>query len=532
MLAPSVDRARLAQPLPLRDYQRDCIKAIESAYARGVRRQVVTIATGGGKTVIFSHLISKLNRKTLVLAHTNELLQQARDKMLMVNPNLDVGIVNGFQKEHGAHVVVASIQSARQPETLAILKEADFELLIADECHHFAAESNRMVMAELGFDGTSDRLLVGWTATPFRSDERGLGEVFDEIVFEKSIGNLIEEGYLCPPRGVKVATDLDLKDLATRDWDYSSASLAKIMNTQELLGLTVQAYQENSEGRPTIAFGASVDHARGLRDAFLEAGISTALIHGEMLKKEREDLLDDYQNGDIDVLCNCSVLTEGFDAPHTSCIIVARPTKSRGLYQQMVGRGLRKHPGKHDCIVIDFNDTDHSLCSAVVLMPDAEAAHAQEEERKCKERKLKESLPGNLNSRLASAYIEFNLIDAAFNWKRDGTRYSINGTDIEIHIVPELVGKYRVVITDGTTTKLVADGLSFEYAFAAGEDIAKQYRDRFTLADKEAPWRGRPISKGQKAVFTKFNYSAGIDRLTCGQASDLMQSGALKRKVK
>lgn len=528
-----MSKSSLAQALPLRDYQRACIELIEQEQQRGINRQLVSIATGGGKTVIFAHLISRLNRKTLVIAHTNELLEQAKDKILMVNPMLDVGLVNGLHKELDHQVVIASIQSARQPDTLAALCNTGFEVLIADEAHHFAAESPRMVLEALGFYGNSEKLLVGFSATPFRTDEKGLGEVFDEMVFEKSVGSLIEERYLCPPRGVRVTTDLNLREVASNQDDFNSSSLEKVMNTEEVRALAIDAYLKHANGLPTICFGASVAHATDLAQSFLAHDIRAAVVHGSMSKEEREFVLESYRQGELTVLCNCMVLTEGFDAPHTQCVIVARPTRSKGLYRQIVGRGLRKYPGKTECVVIDFCDSAHTLCSAEILLTDAEAAYTKERERKQQERVLQEGLPEKLNKNLKKAYVCLNLLGDSFNWTRnEGNHVLVGNTNTKIHIVQSQNCGYRVVFVDGPITQLIADGLTFEFAFACAEDLAKKNREKFLLVDRDAPWRDRPITDGQAKVFASGGFKSGISQLTRGQASDLIGSGALRRKKK
>jgi ATP-dependent helicase IRC3 len=527
-IAAPQEKGRLQQ-LPLRDYQQDCLDAILSKYQEGVHRQLVSMATGAGKTVVFSHIIRRLECPTLVIAHTNELLGQARDKIRMVCPELDVGIVNGSIKELDSHVVVASIQSARQPETLHKLIERDFELLIYDECHHSASDTSKEVLSKLGFDGITNKLLVGFTATPFRQDERGLAEVFDEIVFEKSIGELIEEGYLCPPRGIRVAINLDLREVAQSQGDYSSKGMSLVMDTQELRGLAVRAYQEHAEGIPAIVFTCSVGHAKRLERDFKTMGVVAETIHGEMPRSERERILSGYKRGDIQVLCNCQVLTEGFDAPQTSCVIVARPTKSKGLYQQMVGRGLRKHPNKNDCVVIDFNDRAHTLCNAATLLRDAEVAEQQEKERQQREREILEDVPDRLNKKLKSAYVRANLFSESFNWTQEGNHYLLKGTDGFELWIGERDGLYKVVTRHGSQIGTLAEDLNFEYAFAAAEDYAAQHRELFILSDKGAAWRDLPISEKQKLIFRSKGYRAGVDHLTRGQASDLIASGALRR---
>ena len=177
--------------LKLRPYQEECLKSIQENYNRGISRQLVHLPTAAGKTVIFAHLIKLLIRKTIVLAHACELLGQAKEKINMIAPDLDVGIVKASCKEYDKPIVITSIQSARQSEILAELQKQGFELCIYDEAHRAAALSPRHILSSLGFYESSDNLLVGFSATPFRTDSKGRGEVFDKIVYKKSIKEMI-----------------------------------------------------------------------------------------------------------------------------------------------------------------------------------------------------------------------------------------------------------------------------------------------------------------------------------------------------
>jgi len=317
---------------PLRSYQKECLESIVANFRSGVARQLVSLHTGSGKTVIFSYLIKNMGLKALVLAHTTELLHQSKEKIQMVCGGLDVGIVNGFSKEFEKEVVISSVQSARIPKNLEKLKEQKFQIVIADEAHHYSADSQRMILNELGFGPGTDKLLVGFTATPFRSDSKGLGDIFDVVSYEKSIKEIIEQGYLCRPSGIKVPIHVDFSQVESSRGDFRTSSLAKVMDEPEINNIVTDSYVEKGEGRKTICFGTSVDHARNLQKSFESKGIPSGLIHGKMPTQERKQALEDFQDGRIRVLCNCQVLTEGFDSPDVSCVIIARPTTSRGLY--------------------------------------------------------------------------------------------------------------------------------------------------------------------------------------------------------
>ncbi len=515
--------------LPLRPYQNECLEAIRKCHIEGQHRLLVSLPTGAGKTVIFANLIKETSYRTLVLAHTCELLDQAKEKIQMICPSLNVGIVNASSKQFDSDVVVCSIQSAIVPSNLTKLSDQGFDLVIADECHHFAAESPRKVLNELGFGKGTNRLLVGFTATPFRSDGYGLGEIFDVVSYERNIKHMIADGYLCSPKGLKIATDIDLSKVKSVDEDFQVSSLAEVMDTKELNEIAVDAYLKNANGKQTICFGVTVQHAKNLAACFQNYDVSAKAIYGDMPKDERANILKEYRSGNIQVLCNCNVLTEGFDAPETACVIVARPTKSKGLYQQMVGRGLRLWPNKTECIILDFCDKNHSICSSAILFEDTEQ-QKQEEKYKESEKEIRSALPPNLNQKLKAAIINFDPLSESFVWVREDKAYTLKGTGKSIlAILPQDNDRYKVILSSKNETQLIAEGLSFEYAFATAEDFAKENRKLFVLSDLEAEWRNQPITERQKETIRSKGYRAGIENLSRGQASILIGSGALRR---
>jgi len=515
----------------LRTYQQDCLQNILDYKSQGINRQLVQLPTGAGKTVVFAHLIQEMKCRTLVLAHTLELIDQAKDKIKMICPDLDVGIVQCGIKEIDRPVVVSSIQSARQPETLEILRAQNFSLLIYDECHHAASDSARMVIKELGFGSGTQKLFVGFSATPARSDTRGLGNDFDQIVFTKPIRDLIAEEYLCQPKGVKIATDLDLDRVSTLDGDFVAKSLAKVMDTDQMNDLVVKTFLEQASDRKTICFAVSIDHAQHLNEKFLSAGFSSKMVCGATPKDERDGILTQFKQGQVSVLTNCQVLTEGFDCPDVSCIILARPTKSASLYQQMAGRGLRRHPNKNDCLILDFGDVSHSLCGVFDLTSDAELVSKRHHDDIIL-KSFAKSLPPTINQKLKKAIIEFDLFGENFTWIKDGPSYSLKGaSDYILKIFPTAEGLFSVILFSGNGSKAIASDLTFEYAFASAEEFAKQNRSLFSVSDLEAPWRTLPISDKQKDIFRSSGYRAGIDELSRGQASLIIGSGVLKRKA-
>jgi len=508
--------------ISLRQYQIDCIDAICEKRKNGVNRQIVHLPTGAGKTVIFSALVRKLNIKTLIIAHTCELLQQSKDKLRMVCPDIrenDIGIVDAFSKQFDRNIVISSIQSARKQLNLNELISQNFDLLIYDECHHASSDSAREVITQLGFGKDTSKLLVGFTATPCRSDNRGLAEDFDEIVYTKSIQSMILQGFLCHPKGVKVGMELDLSSVKEdSSGDYSSDSLFNTMNTEKVLDIITDTYINTALRKKAICFGVNVQHAINISDHFTSNGIRSESIDGTLSKTVRDGILHRFNAGEIDVLTNCMVLTEGFDCPDIECVIIARPTKYIGLYQQMCGRGLRLFPNKEHCLIIDFCDKDHTLRSVSDLTFDIEIAKREEFVEK------KENIPKTLNKVLKAYLIDHNVLGSTFKWKKIDVNYSIEGSYMGVHIMCCHDGLYSVVVkgVESKNHKILASQLSFDYAFDIAEEFAKKHRKEFIIADHTAQWNEEPISAKQIAFLKWRGYRAGISDLNKGQANTII----------
>ncbi len=356
----------MSAPLHLRAYQEQAIAAVIAARKRGVRRQVVCLPTGAGKTVIFSRLAAMARRPVLVLAHRAELLSQAADKLRRtlrefgVDDPDAVGIeAAGARAQAGARVVVASLRSLHDERLARVLAARRFGLVVYDECHHAPAEDNQRVLRTLGalepdWDGT----LLGFTATPQRADGLGLDLLFEEVVYSRSMVELVEDGYLVPLRGYRINTGASLRALSgpSDAEGYSVEDDVQGVDIEERNALVARGVQELARDRRTLVFCVTVEHARHLALALRRLGLRADLVHGAMAPEERADVLGRFARGEVMVLTNVGVLTEGFDDPGVSCVVMARPTRSQGLYVQCVGRGTRPAPDKRDCLVLDFVD--------------------------------------------------------------------------------------------------------------------------------------------------------------------------------
>ncbi|WP_030173195.1 DEAD/DEAH box helicase [Streptomyces sp. NRRL S-813] len=356
-----------------RPYQAEAIKALISGWQGPHNRLAVVLPTGAGKTVVFSNLIDELlpqmnGARALVIAHREELIEQAAAKIRAVRPDLRVGVVKAERDEHqDADVIVASIQ------TLAVERRRkaieNIGVVIVDECHHAAAPSYMTVLEHFG--AWRGLPVAGFTATMTRADG-GLAEVWQDVVFTLDILEMIEDGYLCDVRGKRVIVDgLDLDTVKTRAGDLQDGQLGQALDDSGACPVVAQAYREHAGDRPGVVFTPTVATAQSMAEAFTATGIPAAAVWGDMSRDDRAAALDRYRAGDVQVLTNCMVLTEGFDAPWTSCAVIARPTKSAGLYCQMAGRALRLSPetGKKDALILDVMgaSTRHKLASIVDL---------------------------------------------------------------------------------------------------------------------------------------------------------------------
>jgi len=349
-----MDNSARNSSIALRPYQQEALAAIAEAESKGIRRQLVALPTGTGKTVIFSRLIAERRGRALVLAHRDELIGQAAEKILTVNPAASVGIVKAERNESHRDIVVASIQTLARESRLARIDPAGFRTVVVDEAHHAAADSYRRALEHFGCFSEAGPLTVGFTATPERADEKALGEVFAEIVYRRDILTMMRSGYLCDLRAIQVSLEADFNELHSLHGDFIDAEASEMLMAANAPAHAVAAYKEHAPGRKTLLFTPTVELAHLMAGEFSSNGISAEALSGETPKDERRGILNRLNSGATRVVANCAVLTEGFDEPSVDCVIVARPTRSKTLYVQMIGRGTRLYPGKDDCLILDL----------------------------------------------------------------------------------------------------------------------------------------------------------------------------------
>lgn len=515
--APASDR------VSLRDYQQAALDAVMANWQRGINRQLVSLPTGAGKTILAAHLIpaSGLTR-TVMMVHRDELVTQSVRALSDVNPALHIGVVKADRDDVFAPVVVASAQTIAREKRLTRLQRAIGDagvLFISDEAHHDAAPTRRNII-----DTLAPALLVGLTATAKRGDGLGLDAVYQEVAFHLPMLELMALGRLSPLKGLRVETGADLDAVATRGGEFVTAQLEKTVNTRERNRAIVESWQRHAADRKrTVAFCVDVAHATDLRDAFREAGIAAETVLGDTPPDERKRIFAAFHDGTLPVLTNCMVLTEGYDEPRIDCVLMCRPTKSQGLYIQCVGRAARRAPGfKEDALIIDFvdNTSRHTLVSLPSLAgrdpldpkapEDAEAG--TEADRAAGEvidllslaqvkHRIRETAARKVNLFSSSPYV----------WQETaGVPFAVAGRARYLVLQPVGPDQYLPhVVTDGPdgadARALFTRPLDFEMAMSVAEQrlaAALQRSDPFDrgLAEQSAPWRDKGLKPTDKQL--------------------------------
>lgn len=337
----------------LRQYQKDCIEAIHRSKNKF---NLIMSSVGSGKTIVFSTIAAEAKGRVLIVVPSTELREQAEEKLREINPDISVGSVQADLDDVDAKIVVSSRQSLAHTKSTRLkrmLQHGDFEYLIFDECH-IAPESLKKVINKVN----NNIKILGFTATPYTKQCR---DIFGEPIFQKTILDMIEMDFLVEPYAITVQSKTNISEVKTTKGDFVAGELESVVNNDERNALIIKAYKEYAKDRKlTLVFAAGCDHGKELLKEFEYAGITSAYIDGETPKDVRKDIIDKYKKFKIPVLINVLTLTTGFDVPATDCIMVCRPSKSRILFEQILGRGLRLFKGKSDCLLIDIQDISKS----------------------------------------------------------------------------------------------------------------------------------------------------------------------------
>lgn len=442
--------------LRLRPYQDECNRRLLAAHEEGARSALVVAATGLGKTVMMADLArrwiaDRRHGKVLMIAHREELVFQGQQKLEQVTGSrFDIemgdfraaGAPNGEMFGHAAGVV-ASVASLCQANRLRKYRPENYGLLLVDEAHHAVPKCVTYRKIIEHFRRNPGLYLVGVTATPDRADEEALGQVFESCPFEYGILEAVGDGWLVPPRQrLVVVEDLDFSGVGLQCGDLKAGELEQILTEEKILHRVVSPTIDLIGSRPTIVFTAGVKQAHDMADVFNRhrAGMAVAM-DGQTDKDERRAYLRRFRRGEVQVLINCDLFTEGFDAPNVACVVMARPTKSRALYCQILGRGTRPLPEadidsletaderrmaiatsrKPDCLVIDFvgNAGRHKLVHAADVLGGRISDEVVERAKRIAEQRSGQGLDTDVQQALREA------LEAAQERKRQERRQII-----------------------------------------------------------------------------------------------------------
>lgn len=560
--------------LKLRGYQRAAIDAVYAAWGSGMRRPAIELPTGMGKTVIFgtmadewiggtSWVQERPDGAVLVLVHRDELATQAAEKIHMINPDLHVGVVKAGRNDVDAQVIIGSVQTLARRNRLVQLPRIG--LVIVDEAHHAAADSYIKILTHVGaFNGSAARpdgarhgrgaLAVGVTATMSRNDSRGLGRVWQEIVYTRDIPYGIEHGHLTDVRGFAVTVDgLDLNTVARSGGDYREGSLGDALAESGAGAVIAQKYREHAPDRQGVLFAPTVATAHSIAEDFNSAGIPTAVVTGSTSREDRALAYKRVRAGDTQVLANCMVLTEGFDMPQLSCAVIARPTTSQALYVQMVGRVLRPYPNKTDALVLDVMGVSSRLKLASLAdlsdrWPEPRDGESLTEAMLREQGELAEKAAAKERRRLSGkiASFEVDLFHASESvWlKTHKGVWFIPTRSATVFLWPDGVDDSgqetwkigQCGVYDARGGQWLQGGLTQTYAMAIAEGVAGDLDP--TVSNKTRSWRRTPVSDGQKVLAARYGIELERDGepLRKGELSDLISvhiaSRFLDRTVK
>ena len=337
------------QTFALKSHQKEALNNLKRMREENKTIAMLYEATGTGKTVTAVSDAKAVGERTLFLAHTKELVHQAAAQFKKLWPEVSVGIFgDGFQDTE-SHVICATIQSIEK--SLDSFGPQTFGYLTIDECHHGTADTYKKVLSYF-----QTKFTLGLTATPERTDGEDLLNIFQTVAHKLDIQTAVENGVLVDVRCIRVKTNIDLSDVRINGFRYNSLDLETKIMVPDRNRLIVDTYLKYVKGKPTVVFCTSVNHAKEVAALFNENGIEAYAISGSTKPVERKSVLKRYEQGDIPVLCACDLLNEGWDSPHTQVLFMARPTMSKTIYMQQLGRGMRTSEGKDFLMVFDFVD--------------------------------------------------------------------------------------------------------------------------------------------------------------------------------
>ncbi len=349
----------------LRDYQQECVDTIIEKF-KELDSQLVQLPTGSGKTIILWHFLKAIGKSAVIIAPSNELTEQLYDTGCDVIGEKDIYLKNKsyFPVHMPKYLIMTNASAISELKIDRKKLPIRYEYLIIDEAHKSQAKMNSKLIENYKNHGVK---ILGLTATPERLDGKSLLNSFQELTFSRNIIDLIKQNHLVDIICFQIKTEMKIPvEIRSFNGDFLQ-SILKYLDTDERNKIIIDTYQKYCQTKKTLIFCLTISHAKKINDILKKKGVNSGVVYGEMPKERRKSIINAYRNGDIDVLCNCQILTEGFDDPGIENIIISRPTKSKALFCQMIGRGLRPYPNKKSCNIYNMGDNIHNIVSFNVL---------------------------------------------------------------------------------------------------------------------------------------------------------------------
>jgi superfamily II DNA or RNA helicase len=524
-----------------RDYQRDALASLSEAPER---RPAIVLPTGTGKTIIFCHWLKQLRTqstnglRSLILVHRDELAQQAVEKLSMIDPTTTTGVVKAERNEVSAPTVVASVQTlVREKRFAQYMAGGAPQAVIVDEAHHSRADSYHTILQRLGCFEEYGPLTLGVTATPERNDGRALGKTFERIVYHLPLLEAIRKGYLCPPKGLAVKLNCDFRTLRSAHGEIRDDDAERMMLAAMAPEKIAEAIAEHASQRKCLVFTPTVEVSKQIMHECCELGMEAHHVDGTTPMDERRVLLAWFDTATAEyptkVLSNCAVLTEGYDCPSASCIVMARPTKSRIFYTQAIGRGLRLFPGKQDCLILDVVGVTHrhDLLSIKDLMTeDVEPAAGEERAGEVQEHEEEEQPEGELTFEPVDLFAS-----RPFNWIRSEFGYVLDlGKQHGWVVLMEVQQGWAVDRLTRVAGRAEREEIQVIQQLGYAQGMAEDYVRRLgveALAKRDAGWRKAPLTDSQRWMLERWRIPHRGD-WTKGEASDAITKAVAGAAIK
>jgi superfamily II DNA or RNA helicase len=509
--------------MKLRDYQEECLEILKQV--KEGSKSLVMSSVGSGKTVIFSSLAANCGGRVLIVTPSTELREQAEEKLKSIDPDAEIGSVQADLDDVHAKIVVSTRQSLTHPKSERLkrmLKHGEFEYLIVDECHQAPKQIHKIIKQI-----NKNIKVVGFSATPYTKE---CVELFGQPIFRRSILDMIDAEYLVEPYAILIKSKTNISHVKTNNGDFIQGELEKAVNNAERNRLIIESYKKYCfERKLTLVFAAGCDHGKELLKEFRAEGIPCEYVDGETSKEQRKSIIEKFKKKEIKVLINVLALSTGFDVPETDSLIICRPTKSRILYEQIVGRGLRLAEEKTDCQIIDIQDITkrHDLMNIDTIFETkmrsgerlSQARKRIEEEQLAEKRRQEELEQKRIEAelqrqkqieieaqriKLINRDMKLGFENRKYDWFRvnnvsQAITYAMNKHYVIESVYDEFVGDNVFIVYNVSTDKgnKYAEYMDKKANLVDAIDYVEKQIKLNTYTDPKAQWKSEPPTEGQ-----------------------------------